>query len=495
MPLADIQKTRREKLRMLSKEGIVPYPALSSRTHSIRETLENFEKFQSERTPLVLAGRLMLKREHGGSTFFQFRDGSGTIQGYAKRDALGERPYRQFLELIDSGDIIEVAGTLFTTRKGERTIEAAKVRILAKSVRPLPEKWHGLQDTEERYRKRYLDLIANPTAQERLLVRSRLLGALREFLAGNGFVEVETPLLHPIPGGALAKPFRTHLEALNLDLYLRVAPELYLKRLLVGGLDAVFEIGRCFRNEGLDKDHNPEFTMCEAYAAWRDYEWLMGFTEHLFAHLVQEVQPSGRLTLTFAGQEINFNTPWKRLEFNETLKAHTGLDFWKNSEGDFQDKIRHLGLVIEKKPTKAALADELFKKVVRPKLHQPTFIIDYPVELSPLAKNHREDPRKVERFQLIAGEIELANAFTELNDPEEQRQRFLAQEAERSRGDTEAHRLDEEYLEALEYGMPPAAGIGIGIDRLARLLGDAPSLREVIVFPTMRPRSPQPTQI
>ncbi len=488
MPLDDIKKARKEKAALLRKEGSNPYPPSSLKTHAVREALDRFEDFLGNKTPVTLVGRMRLRREHGGSTFFHFEDETGRIQGYAKKDVLGEDAYRKFLNAYDVGDIIEVAGTLFLTKKNEKTLEAHSITMLAKSLRPLPEKWHGLSDVEERFRKRYLDLIMNPAVRQRLSLRSHLVSSLRDFFLSAGFLEVETPMLQGLYGGALARPFKTRMETLGLDLYLRVAPELYLKRLLIGGFEKVFEIGRCFRNEGMDKEHNPEFTMLEAYAAYRDYEWLMGFCEHLFLHLLKDCGQGMHPVITFGGKELNFAMPFPRADLNDLVKERTGLDFWENSQADYTAKAKELGITVEKTPTKAALLDELYKKVVRPAIQHPTFVINHPIELSPLAKTHRSDPRKVERFQLLAGGTELVNAFTELNDPEEQRARFLAQESERKAGDEEAHCMDEDFLEALEYGMPPAAGIGIGIDRLAKLFTDSASLREVLLFPTMRPK-------
>ncbi|MDO8558535.1 MAG: lysine--tRNA ligase [bacterium] len=486
MPLEDIKKSREEKIALLRKEGINPYPPSSSKTHAIKEALDRFEDFFGNKTLVTLVGRMMLRREHGGSTFFHFEDETGRIQGYAKKDVLDENVYRKFLDAYDVGDIIEVSGTLFLTKKNEKTLEAHSITMLSKSVRPLPEKWHGLSDVEERFRKRYLDLVMNPEVRVRFVTRSKILQATREFFLESGFLEVETPVLHTIAGGALARPFKTRMETLDLDLYLRVAPELYLKRLLVGGFEKVFEMGKSFRNEGMDKEHNPEFTEPEAYIAYKDYEWLMGFTEHLFGHLIRSVFSKDHPIIRFDGKELQFATPWPRLDLNDLVKKHTGLDFWENSAEDFLKKAKELGITIEKKQTKAALLDELFKKVVRPMLQDPVFVINHPLELSPLAKSHRADPRKVERFQLVVGGMEVANAFSELNDPAEQRIRFEIQEKDRKAGDEEAHRMDEDYLEALEYGMPPAAGIGIGIDRLVRLFTDSASLREVLLFPTMR---------
>ena len=488
MSLKDIKKIREEKIASLQKDGINPYPSTSERTHEICEALERFDGFAKEKSELVLAGRMMLRRVHGGSAFFHFMDDSGRMQGYAKKDALGESAYKAFIDFYDVGDIVEVSGKLFLTKKGEKTLEASRITLLAKSLSPLPEKWHGLTDTEERFRRRYLDLIMNPEVRQRFVLRGRILKSIRDFFIAAGFLEVETPILQMLAGGAIAKPFKTRLETLNLDLYLRVAPELYLKRLLVGGFDRVFEMGKSFRNEGMDREHNPEFTEPEAYAAYKDYEWMMAFAEQLFQHVVRDIFQKDHPVIVFEGREIGFAAPWPRQDINDLVKEHTGLDFWEHSQGEYFAKCKELGIIVEKTPSKVALFDELFKKVVRPKIQNPTFVINHPLELSPLAKTHRSDPRTVERFQLVVGGMEVVNAFSELNDPAEQRKRFEAQEKERTAGDAEAHRMDEDYIEALEYGMPPAAGIGIGADRLVRLFTDSPSLREVLLFPIMKPR-------
>jgi lysyl-tRNA synthetase, class II len=487
MPLEDIKKAREDKLANLQKNGVNPYPPNNLRTHAIREALDIFDELHSAGAEITLVGRLRLKREHGGSAFFNFEDGSAGIQGYAKKDVLGEVEYAKFLELYDIGDFIEATGKFFLTHRGEKTLQVKSLRMLSKSLMPLPEKWHGLSDTEERFRRRYLDLVMNPEVRGRFESRSRIIQSFRNYFAGAGFLEVETPILQTLAGGALAKPFKTRLETLSLDLYMRVAPELYLKRLLVGGFEKVFEIGRCFRNEGMDKDHNPEFTMLEAYAAYRDYEWLMAFTENLFSTVLAENCPASPI-VKFEGQDIDFTPPWPRKDLNEAVKEATGLDFWGNSDEDYLAKAKELGITVEKKPTKIALFDEMFKKVARPKMMNPVFVVNHPLEISPLAKTHRGDPRKVERFQLVVGGMEIANAFSELNDPAEQRRRFEAQENERAKGDEESHRFDEDFVEALEYGMPPAAGIGIGIDRVVRILTNGASLREVLLFPTMKPK-------
>jgi lysyl-tRNA synthetase class 2 len=450
--IKEIKKTRLKKLENIRKAGINPYPAKVKRTHTCQEAIDNFEKLMAEEKKLFLVGRLRTIREHGGSTFVHIEDGSAQIQIYLKRDELGEEKYKFFQDNFDIGDFIEVKGLLFSTKKGEKTLLVKDYRMLVKSLSPLPEKWHGLKDIEERFRKRYLDLMMNKDVRQKFLARSQIIKSIREFLEKRGFIEVETPILQTIPGGALARPFKTHHNALDLDLYLRIAPELYLKRLLVGGFEKVYEIGRCFRNEGLDATHNPDFTMLEFYWAYADYEDLMKMTEEMFEYIIQQTTNSEQRTINYQGKKIDFKRPWQRIEF---------LELGKNDEE----------------------VKEAIKKII-----QPTFIIHHPLEMSPLAKQLDEEPTKVARFQLVVGGLELVNAFSELNDPLEQDKRFKEQEKIRQKGDEEAQRYDQDFIEALEYGMPPAAGFGMGLDRLVVLLTDSHSLREVILFPLMRPR-------
>ena len=431
--LEGIKKVRLEKLDSLKKSGINPYPAEVSRTHTNNEVLGDFKKLANKKITLV--GRIKSIREHGGSTFCHIEDGSGQIQIYLKKDKIGDKEYKNFLENIDIGDFIEVKGGLFLTKKGEKTLEISSWRILTKSLLPLPSEWYGLEDVEERFRKRYLDLILNRETREKFTKRSEIIKNIRKFLDENGFLEVETPMLQTMAGGAKAKPFKTHLNALNLDLYLRIAPELYLKQLLVGGFERVYELGRNFRNEGMDREHNPEFTMLEFYAAYWNYETMMDFTEKLLKSLDKKI----------------FKVKFKCEEY---------------------DKI------VGKKDEK-----DVFSKIT-----EPTFVINHPTEISPLSKRLEKDMKKVARFQLIVQGLEIANGFSELNDPIDQKQRFEMQEEERKKGNQEAHPFDKDFIEALEYGMPPAAGIGIGIDRLVVLLTGSKTLREIILFPTMKPK-------
>ena len=438
MPINNVKKNRLKKLEAIKKAGFNPYPIKTQRTHSIEQVLLNFERLQRAKTKLSLVGRIRAIREHGGSTFIHFEDGTSKIQAYFKQDKLGNKDYKFFLDNFDVGDFIEASGSLFKTKRGEKTIEVSNFKILAKSLLPLPEKWHGLKDVEERFRKRYLDLIMNPEVKEKFKLRSKIIEELRHILASYGFLEVDTPILQLIPGGGLAKPFKTYLNALKLDLYLRVAPELYLKRLLVGGFEKIYEIGRCFRNEGIDKYHNPDFTMLELYWAYQDREGLMKFVEKTITDLVKKIK--GKTQFNYQGKKVDFKTPWKRISYSQ-------IDFEKDKE----------------------------------KLIQPTFVIDHPVELAILAKAKEKESRFADRFQVVAAGIELMNGFSELNDPLEQERRF-------KRAKIESERKDKDFLEALEYGLPPAAGLGIGVDRLVALLTDSHSLREAILFPTMRPK-------
>lgn len=486
-----IRKNRLKKLQNIQKAKVNPYPAKTQRTHSCQVALDNFEELAVAQSQIILAGRLRSIREHGGSTFAHLEDDSGKIQLYFKRDKLGKKQYQFFQDNLDIGDFIQATGVLFTTKKGEKTLEVKDYQILAKGLRPLPEKWHGLKDVEERFRQRYLDLLMNKEVGQKFAIRSLIIQAIRKFLEEKGFIEVETPILQQIPGGALARPFKTHLNTLNLDLYLRVAPELFLKRCLVGGLEKVYEIGRCFRNEGIDSAHNPDFTMLEFYWAYADYEDLMKMTEEMFVSVLDSLSegatPSDR-TISYQGEKINFATPWPRVEFEDLIKEHCQIKITKADLKTCQEKVKEAGLEVEPEASKYELIDELFKKVCRSKIIQPTFVVHHPIELSPLAKGLEKDPQKAARFQLIIGGLELVNAFSELNDPLEQDKRFQEQEAKYRAGSQEAQRYDKDFIRALEYGLPPAAGFGLGLDRLVALLTDSHSLREVILFPLMKPK-------
>lgn len=485
MALDDFRQERVRKLEQLRKANVDPYPAKSWRTHAVKEALDQFDTLSQEQRRVVLNGRVRAHREHGGATFLNIEDESGTIQLLIRKDTIGDVQYQLFNETIDVGDFIEAYGFLFLTKRGERTLEIEKYRMLTKSLLPLPDKWHGLQDVEDRFRKRYLDLLFNPDVREKFKKRTAIIQAIRGFLNRSGFMEVVTPTLQPLYGGASARPFKTHMHALDIDLFLRIAPELYLKRLLVGGFEKVFEFTTNFRNEGMDRDHNPEFSALEFYAAYKDLDWAMLFTEQMFEESLREV--FGGTTISYQGQEVHFKAPFIRATFNELLKQYVGIDYDFADEEDLRAKAKELGIKTDKTVTKGGLGDELFKKAIRPQLIQPTFVTDWPAELLPLAKR-TENPDYVAAFQFFAGGFELIKAFTELNDPIDQRERFGAQEENRGKGDEEAQRMDEDFVEALEYGMPPAAGWGLGLDRFIMLLTDAHSIREVILFPTMKPK-------
>jgi lysyl-tRNA synthetase class 2 len=435
-----------------------------------------------------LAGRLVAFRSMGKAIFGHIQDLTGKIQIYIRKEVVGEESFKFFNDFIDLGDILGVKGTLFRTQTGELTVEVKDLELLSKCLHPLPEKWHGLRDTELRHRRRYLDLIANPDSRETFLLRTKVISELRKFLDSRGFLEVETPILQQVASGAAAKPFVTYHNYLEMNLYLRIAPELYLKRLIVGGFPRVYEIGKNFRNEGVDRTHNPEFTMVEFYASYWDYKDLMDFTEELLSHILKTTL--GTLKINYRGTELDFSPPYRRVSYFELLKEKTGKEkefFLRDREG-LKEFAKDLEIPNCEKLSHAKLIDKVFEKTCEGELIQPTFVTDFPAILSPLAKPHREDPDLVERFELIVATYELANAYTELNDPFLQKERFLEQMRERERGDEEAMQMDEDFVMALEYGMPPTAGEGIGIDRLVMLLTDTDSIRDVILFPHLRPQ-------
>ncbi|WP_457621637.1 lysine--tRNA ligase [Persephonella sp.] len=438
------------------------------------------------RENVAVAGRLVSFRDQGKAAFGHIQDADGKIQIYLRRDTLGDEKYNEAMEILDIGDIVGVQGELFRTMTGELTVEVKDFKLLTKSLRALPEKWHGLKDVELRYRRRYVDLIANPRAREIFKIRYKAIKSLREFLESEGFMEVETPILQSVASGAMAKPFITHHNALDIDMYLRIAPELYLKMLIVGGFNRVYELGRNFRNEGIDTTHNPEFTMVEFYAAYMDYNDLMDLTERLMRKILMDTV--GKLKITWEGQELDFSKPFRRLKFFDALKEKTGKDktFFLD-EKQARAFAKEVGIPKAETLTHLKILDKLFEHFIEEDLVQPTFVIDFPKILSPLAKTHRDDPDLVERFELIVNKQEIANAYTELNDPEDQRERFIQQLKEKAAGDEEAMDIDENFLTALEYGLPPTGGEGIGIDRLIMMLTDSPSIREVILFPTLRP--------
>jgi len=457
-----------------------------TRLGEIAEAHADLEAGQRQEGEYRIAGRVMTRREHGKAVFLTLRDGWDDLQVYANIDTLGEESFERMTDL-DIGDIIGCEGHIFRTRRGELTLFSATWTLLTKSLRPLPEKWHGLQDRETRYRQRYADLIANPEVAWQLRGRGKVVSAMRRYLEERGFLEVETPILQPLPGGALARPFVTHHNALDTDLYLRIAPELYLKRLLVGGFDRIFEIGKNFRNEGISLVHNPEFTMMELYWAYVDYHAIMELVENMIPALAEEVV--GGVEIIVGDQCVNLASPWPRRTVDSLLQDTVGMSL-ADMRADPQatrSLLHRRGIEVENRDTFATLVDKALKHAVWPELIQPTFAIDYPIELSPLAKLHREDPRLVERFQPIIAGKEMGNAFSELNDPLDQRHRFEEQVRSKEAGDEEAHVLDEDFLRALEYGMPPAGGLGIGVDRLAMMLLGLESIRDAILFPQLRP--------
>jgi len=481
--LNDLMRARRQKLNTLLSRGINPFGERYDRTHMAKEIVEDFDELEGK--TVSIAGRVMTKRGHGKAGFVHIQDMSGRVQIYGRVDDLGEQ-YDLF-DSLDIGDIVGVKGTVFKTRRGEVTVACKELKILCKSLRPLPEKWHGLRDVELRYRQRYVDLIVNPEVKEVFILRSKIITAIRDFLNSKGFLEVETPTMHPIPGGANARPFITHHNALDMDLYLRIALELHLKRLLVGGFEKVYEIGRIFRNEGISTKHNPEFTMLELYQAYADYEVMMELVEEMIAYIAEKVL--GTMKIIYQGEEIDLTPPWQRLTMLGAIEKYTGIDFSAvNDDGDLKEIAEKFDIEMEKPYSKGKLINEVFEVAVEPRLIQPTFVIDYPIDISPLAKRKPDNPDLTYRFEGFIGTFELANAFSELNDPIDQRERFEKQVEMKKAGDEEAHAMDEDFIRALEYGMPPAGGLGIGIDRLVMVLTDCPSIREVILFPTMRTR-------
>ncbi len=487
MALEDIRNERVRKRATLFGQGVNPYPAQTRRTHTVGELLKRFAALCAAGKKVTAVGRIMAKREHGGAAFFDLQDETGKIQVLMKRDTLGNEEYKRMLAAVDIGDFLGVEATLFETKRGEETLEAKHWAMLGKALLPLPEKWHGLQDVEERFRKRYLDLLMNEEVRKRFRMHSAIITFIRKFHEKEGFLEVETPIFHPIPGGTLAKPFITHQNALDIDLYLRIAPELYLKRLLIGGFERVYEIGKSFRNEGIDTTHNPEFTMLECYAAYWDEEDMMTFVENLFCGLVKEFFHGSKIKQD--GKEIAFKKPFARIAFKDLLARYALIpDYDAESRDSLAMRARQLGIETDAHESKGKIADEIYKKICRPYLVQPTFITNHPLDISPLAKKWEDRPNEVRRLQLIVGGLELANGWAELNDPIDQRERFEEQERSREGGEEEAMHLDEDFLEAMEHGMPPAAGLGIGIDRLVMFLTNQKNIREVVLFPTMRPR-------
>ena len=491
MPETSDQGERRRaerlaKLTRLRQRGIDPYPARVQRTHTAAQALAAFECVpEADQVSVQVAGRLMSVRVMGRSTFAHVADSTGHIQIYLRRDIVGEESYDLFRREIDVGDFVSAEGLLFRTRTGEITVRVTAWQLLAKALRPLPEKWHGLRDVETRYRQRYLDLIANEQVRQIFITRTRIITALRRFLDERGFLEVETPILQPIYGGATARPFTTHHNALDRTLYLRIADELYLKRLIIGGFDRVYEIGHDFRNEGISTRHNPEFTMMELYQAYADYHDMMRLVEEMYSAVAKEVL--GSAVITFQGNEIDLEPPWRRVTMRDAILEECGLDIGIHADAEgLWAAAGELGLSLAKQPSWGKLVEKLFDLCVEAKLTQPTFVLDYPIEISPLSRKRPGAPRLVERFEPFIGGMECGNAFTELNDPLDQRERFLMQARAGEAGDEEAHPMDEDFLVAMEHGMPPTGGLGVGIDRMVMLFTDQSSIREVILFPQLR---------
>ena len=486
----ELVKVRLEKLERLRSRGIEPYPHRYDRTHTSQEAVSLFESHEegagSDTTTdeVSVAGRIVALRGMGKVTFADLLDGSGRMQVLFRRNQLPDT--YEILADLDIGDWLGVRGPLFRTRSGEITIEVGEFTLLCKALRPLPEKWHGVTDTEIRYRQRYLDLIANEEARRVAISRSRIVGSMRRFMENRGFIEVETPTLVPVAAGAMAHPFVTHHNQLDRDLYLRIATELYLKRLVVGGLEKVYEVGKVFRNEGVDQQHNPEFTMMESYEAYADYTDVMRMVEELVHGLAQEI--GGASTIEFGEDLIDYTPPWRRLSLHDEIQKHTGIDFLQHNDIEsLRSEMRKIGVDVSQQSSLGGLLDKVISSEVEPNLIQPTFLLDYPAEMSPMAKKTRDDPRIVERFEGFVAGMEICNAFTELNDPVDQRQRFEGQEALRARFQEEQmDRLDEDFLVAIEHGMPPTGGLGVGVDRLTMLLSGQRTIREVVLFPQLR---------
>ena len=481
--LNDQMQHRRDKLAQYEDKGVYPFGQRFVVREHTQEVKDDFINFDGQ--PVVMAGRLMTMRSHGKTAFANIRDKAGDIQVYFRKDVMGEEAY-EFVKMLDIGDIIGVEGHVFRTHKGEITVKVNTLTLLSKSLRPLPEKWHGLTNTELRYRQRYVDLIVNPEVRDTFVKRSKIVAKIRQYMMAHDFMEVETPMMHAIPGGAAARPFITHHNALDIDIYMRIAPELYLKRLIVGGMERVFEMNRCFRNEGIDNRHNPEFTTIESYQAYGDVEDAIRLTENIVSYCAQEVL--GTQEITYQGTEINITPPWNRITMAEGVKKYTGEDF------DAVTSIEEARAIADRLNVEYTDNDGIgkilnlcFEDYVEANLIQPTIVYGHPKEISPLAKANRENPLTTERFEAFIYGRELANGFSELNDPIDQKQRFLDQLKEREHGDDEAHRMDEDFVTALEYGLPPTSGLGIGVDRLVMFLTDSASIRDVLLFPLMKP--------
>ena len=480
--LTELLQIRRDKIDALKEKGIEPFHGQFKRTHQAKEILDTFEALEGQKA--IISGRLMSKRGHGKAAFANVADMSGNMQVYIRKDRLGEDDFDVFTSLIDIGDIIGVEGEIFKTQKGEISIRAEKVTLLTKSLRPLPEKFHGLKDVDLRYRQRYLDMIMNADVKDTFVTRSKVLREIRHFLDNQDFLEVETPVLTSIAGGASARPFITHHNTLDMDLYLRISLELPLKRLMVGGIERVYELGRVFRNEGVSTKHNPEFTLLEVYQVYGDLRDMMSLTENMVATVAQNVL--GKTEVEYQGTPIDFKPPWRKISMVDAVKEHTGIDFEAFASDQEAMAICKDKLEIEGDLSKGELLNEMFEAHVEDKLIQATFVYDYPLEISPLAKKVKDNPLMTDRFEAFVFGRELANSFSELNDPIDQKERFLDQVARKEAGDDEAQPYDSDFITALEYGMPPAGGMGMGIDRLVMFLTDAPSIRDIIIYPAMK---------
>ena len=489
--LNDQLLVRREKMQNMFDAGKDPFGKRFERTHLTQELFDAYGDYEKEELAekeiqVKIAGRIMTKRGKGKAGFAHIQDLTGQMQIYVRKDAIGDEAYDEFNH-ADLGDIIGITGTVFKTNVGELSVKASEFTFLTKALRPLPDKFHGLKDVEERYRKRYVDLITNQESRNTFITRSRIIQSMRRYLDSHGYLEVETPMMHTIAGGASARPFVTHHNALDMELFMRIAIELHLKRLIVGGLEKVYEIGRVFRNEGVSTRHNPEFTMIELYEAYADYNDIMNLTENLIAHICQEV--NGTMVIPYGEYQVDLTPQWKRVHMVDAVKEVTGVDFWKHmTKEEAQALAKEHGIEVNEHMEFGHVVNEFFEQKVEETLIQPTFIYGHPVEISPLAKKNEEDPRFTDRFELFIVGREHANAFTELNDPIDQRQRFEAQLKEKEQGNDEAHEMDDDFIEALEYGLPPTGGLGIGVDRLVMLLTNSPSIRDVLLFPYMRHR-------
>ena len=482
LSIGEQQQIRRQKLAELQKGGRDPFAIVKfDKTAGSGDILDNFEKMEGK--TVSVAGRIVLKRMMGKASFTHILDQQGKIQLYVSTNDIGEQSYEEFKK-CDLGDIVGATGTVFKTRTGEISVQVTSIQLLSKSLIPLPDKHSGLKDPDLRYRERYVDMIANPEVKNVFVMRSKIITAMREFLDAEGFIEVETPILQTIPGGAEARPFVTHHNTLNLKMYMRIAPELYLKRLIVGGLERVYEIGRVFRNEGMSTRHNPEFTLMELYQAYTDYHGMMDITERMIKHILDKV--IGTRKITFEGTQIDMSGNWRKVTMVDAVKEVTGIDFNKLTAKEAEEKLKKK-IEMPKTKTWGTLLYAAFDQLVEKTLIQPTFLMDYPVEVSPLAKRSPKDPRIAERFELFITGREMGNAYSELNDPIDQRARFEEQVKERERGNDEAHMMDDDFINAIEYGMPPTGGLGIGLDRMIMLLTNQPSIRDVLLFPTMKP--------